>query len=140
MIPVPEVTDWQPLSENDSFLVVASDGVFERMTPMDVCKLLWDVPMDMDDSSLGEYIVNAAYKGGSTDNLSAIVIPLTKSHEKCEQGFCSFVKPGNLFMVLHSFILGISRFLRIERCSYLTIYIFEMYQSWRQTQRWSLLL
>lgn len=31
--------------------------------------------MDMDDSSLGEYIVNAAYKGGSTDNLSAIVIP-----------------------------------------------------------------
>lgn len=78
VIPTPEVTPWRPLSENDSYLVVASDGVFERMTTIDVCKLLRDVPMDMADSFLGEYLVNAAYNGGSWDNLSAIVIPLDR--------------------------------------------------------------
>ncbi|CAI8602923.1 unnamed protein product [Vicia faba] len=34
VISVPEVTDWQPLTANDSYLVAASDGVFENMDNM----------------------------------------------------------------------------------------------------------
>lgn len=35
--------DWQPLTANDGYLVVASDGVFEKMNVQDVCDLLWEV-------------------------------------------------------------------------------------------------
>ncbi|KAK9682286.1 hypothetical protein RND81_10G063000 [Saponaria officinalis] len=59
----PEVTDWQLLNVNDSYLVAASDGVFEEMDTQDVCDLLWEV--ENDDSSRG-----------SVDNMAAAVVPL----------------------------------------------------------------
>lgn len=31
VISAPEVTDWQPLTANDCYLVAASDGVFEKL-------------------------------------------------------------------------------------------------------------
>ncbi|KAG5006599.1 hypothetical protein JHK82_024542 [Glycine max] len=43
VIYAPEVIDWQPLTANDGYLVVASDGVFEKMNVQDVCDLLWEV-------------------------------------------------------------------------------------------------
>lgn len=68
---------------NDSYLVIASDGVFEGLTPQNVCDLLGegsDVPSKtfpcLPSYSLADCIVNTALRKGSTDNLSAIVVPL----------------------------------------------------------------
>lgn len=36
----PEISGWRNISENDRFLVLASDGIFERMSPQDVCNVL----------------------------------------------------------------------------------------------------
>uniref|UniRef100_A0A0E0F736 protein-serine/threonine phosphatase n=1 Tax=Oryza meridionalis TaxID=40149 RepID=A0A0E0F736_9ORYZ len=36
VIPTPELTEWQSLSANDTFLIASSDGVFEKMTMQDV--------------------------------------------------------------------------------------------------------
>lgn len=85
VISTPEVTDWQLLTANDSYLVVATDGIFENLTTQDVCDLLWDKKqrerMNSDStraitSSLANCIVKAAFESGSMDNLSAVVIPL----------------------------------------------------------------
>uniref|UniRef100_A0A5B7ATR6 PPM-type phosphatase domain-containing protein n=1 Tax=Davidia involucrata TaxID=16924 RepID=A0A5B7ATR6_DAVIN len=79
VIAVPEVLGWRPLTPNDSYLVIASDGVFESLTPGDVCDLLWDANIQENDISKNSsscYIVNTAFKKGSMDNLSAIVVPL----------------------------------------------------------------
>ncbi|KAJ7977340.1 Protein phosphatase 2C family protein [Quillaja saponaria] len=39
VISAPEVTDWQPLTANDSYLVAASDGVFEKLSLQEIVLL-----------------------------------------------------------------------------------------------------
>ncbi|KAK4492510.1 hypothetical protein RD792_003321 [Penstemon davidsonii] len=80
VVPDPEVTGWKHFTQENKYLVVASDGVFETLTPQDVCDLvhykasksssgnLWS------SYSLADWIIHSAFKTGSTDNLSAIVI------------------------------------------------------------------
>lgn len=85
VISAPEVTDWQPLTANDSYLVAASDGIFEKLSLQDVCDLLWEVQShgtlqsELSTSclySLADCIVNTAFEKGSLDNMAAIVVPL----------------------------------------------------------------
>ncbi|GAB2282328.1 hypothetical protein Dimus_016874 [Dionaea muscipula] len=85
VISAPEVSDWQPLTANDSYLIVASDGIFEKMSPQDVCDLLWEVQNNNPlrsllsstcSYSLAECIVNTAFERGSMDNMGAVVVPL----------------------------------------------------------------
>ncbi|XAR58577.1 Phosphoprotein phosphatase [Bertholletia excelsa] len=85
VISAPEVTDWQPLTSNDTYLVAASDGIFEKLSPQDVCDLLWEshshdiMASELVEScsySLAECIVKAALLQGSTDNLAAVIVPL----------------------------------------------------------------
>ncbi|KAI7992388.1 putative protein phosphatase 2C 51 [Camellia lanceoleosa] len=85
VISAPEVTDWQPLTSNDSYLVVASDGIFEKLSPQGVCDLLWEfhnngtVRSNLSAScsySLADCIVNSALEKGSIDNMAAVVVPL----------------------------------------------------------------
>ncbi|KAL5863951.1 hypothetical protein ACOSQ3_001465 [Xanthoceras sorbifolium] len=78
VIAVPELTGWRLLTVDDKYLMVASDGIFESLTPNDVRDhiLEWDSHDQGSSVSLAEFIVRSAYKKGSTDNLSAIVIPL----------------------------------------------------------------
>ncbi|XP_075640713.1 putative protein phosphatase 2C 51 [Castanea sativa] len=71
----PEVIGWQTPDANDRFLVVSSDGIFESMTPQDVCDLIHDSSSCSPLSSLAECIVNSAFEKGSVDNLSVIVVP-----------------------------------------------------------------
>ncbi|XP_057800960.1 uncharacterized protein LOC131016306 isoform X2 [Salvia miltiorrhiza] len=83
VISVPEVTDWQPLTGNDSYVIAATDGVFEKLNPQDICDILWE-PLSRFtvreklnsscSSSLADCIVNAAFEQGSMDNLAALVI------------------------------------------------------------------
>ncbi|KAL6214655.1 hypothetical protein ACLB2K_014087 [Fragaria x ananassa] len=84
----PELTDWQPLTVNDTYLVAASDGVFEKMSLQDVCDLLWEVrsfnPRRSDLSSscsysLADCIVDTAFEKGSRDNVAAVVVPLAST-------------------------------------------------------------
>lgn len=85
VISTPEVTDWQSLTDNDRYLVAASDGIFEKMTTQDVCDQLWDgqkrfsVKSDVrhpNIHSLVECIAEAASGKGTVDNMVAIVVPL----------------------------------------------------------------
>lgn len=76
VIPVPEVTGWQPLNADSKFLVVSTDGTFESLTAQDVCDLIHDSGSCSASSSLAECIVNTAFEKGSMDNLSVIVVPL----------------------------------------------------------------
>ncbi|XP_061338124.1 uncharacterized protein LOC133284991 isoform X2 [Gastrolobium bilobum] len=88
VISAPEVTDWQPLTANDSYLVAASDGVFEKMNMQDVCDLLWEVHCFSNmrsectcssSYSLADFIVNTSFTKGSMDNVAAVVVPLESS-------------------------------------------------------------
>ncbi|KZV22526.1 hypothetical protein F511_09048 [Dorcoceras hygrometricum] len=83
VISVPEVTDWQPLTANDSYVIAASDGVFEKLSPQDICDILWEplsqvtVPREPVSScsiSLADCIVNTAFERGSADNLAATTL------------------------------------------------------------------
>ncbi|XP_065861085.1 uncharacterized protein [Euphorbia lathyris] len=85
VISAPEVTDWQPVSKNDTYLVVASDGMFEKLNLQDVCDLLWEVHShgtersELSSScshSLAECLVNTAIERGSMDNVATVVVPL----------------------------------------------------------------
>ncbi|XP_059593788.1 uncharacterized protein LOC100263200 isoform X1 [Vitis vinifera] len=85
VIPTPEVTDWQPLTTNDSYLVAASDGIFEKLSSQEVCDLLWEVHVHPKmrsgfssscSYSLAECIVNTAFEKGSMDNMATVVVPL----------------------------------------------------------------
>ncbi|XP_075099673.1 uncharacterized protein LOC107820295 isoform X10 [Nicotiana tabacum] len=84
VISAPEVTDWQPLTANDSYLVAASDGVFEKLSSQDICDILWNLHADFTvrseltyscSYSLADCIVNAAFEKGSMDNMAAVVLP-----------------------------------------------------------------
>ncbi|EOX94656.1 Phosphatase 2C family protein isoform 8 [Theobroma cacao] len=85
----PEVTDWQSLTANDSYLVVGSDGVFEKLSLQDVCDLLWEVKAHgtmgsgLSSScslSLADCLVNTAFEKGSMDNMAATVVPLGSAY------------------------------------------------------------
>ncbi|XP_038717105.1 uncharacterized protein LOC120010391 isoform X2 [Tripterygium wilfordii] len=84
VISMPEVTDWQPLTINDSYAVAASDGVFEKLSLQDVCDVIWKVSHGTMRSglssscsySLADCIVNTAFEKGSMDNVAVVVVPL----------------------------------------------------------------
>ncbi|KAM1278863.1 hypothetical protein ACFX13_031816 [Malus domestica] len=88
VISAPELTDWQPLTVNDTYLVAASDGVFEKLSVQDVCDLLWEVQSydsgrseisSLCSYSLADCIVNTAFEKGSMDNVAAVVVPLVST-------------------------------------------------------------
>ncbi|CAA0828071.1 Protein phosphatase 2C family protein [Striga hermonthica] len=74
----PELTGWRPFTPENSFLIVTSDGVFETLAPENVCEIVHAIfessSEDITKSSLAEHIIRSAFRSGSTDNLSAIVI------------------------------------------------------------------
>ncbi|XP_050236552.1 uncharacterized protein LOC126686518 isoform X2 [Mercurialis annua] len=81
----PEVTDWRRLTTNDTYLVVASDGLFEKLSLQNVCDILWDVSShgimrsELSSScslSLAECLVNTAFEKGSLDNVATVIVPL----------------------------------------------------------------
>uniref|UniRef100_A0A7N0VI25 PPM-type phosphatase domain-containing protein n=1 Tax=Kalanchoe fedtschenkoi TaxID=63787 RepID=A0A7N0VI25_KALFE len=99
VISSPEITDWQQLTANDSYLVVASDGLFESLSTQDVCDLLWETEKHDNTQSqlsvvcsyaLADCLVNTAFSQGSTDNIATAVVPLRaptlspkSAEEKC---------------------------------------------------------
>lgn len=93
VIAEPEVTGWRRLSTEDWYVVIGSDGIFERMSPQDVCDNLHDghgkenktsIDSSSCPSSLADCIVHNAFSKGSGDNLSVIVIPLRQESPSLE--------------------------------------------------------
>ncbi|XP_073300289.1 probable protein phosphatase 2C 51 isoform X1 [Primulina huaijiensis] len=75
----PDVVGWRRFKPENRYLVLASDGIFEVFTPHDVCDLLHGKTLESSSevrspSSLADRISRSAFKAGSTDNLSVIVI------------------------------------------------------------------
>ncbi|KAM3373725.1 putative protein phosphatase 2C 51 isoform X1 [Capsicum galapagoense] len=96
VISEPEVTGWRRLSNEDWYVVIGSDGIFERLSPQDVCDILRgkhavenktsiDSSSCPSSSSLADCIVYNAFSKGSSDNLSVIVIPLRQESPSLEQ-------------------------------------------------------
>ncbi|XP_019264226.1 PREDICTED: probable protein phosphatase 2C 51 isoform X5 [Nicotiana attenuata] len=90
-----EVTGWRRLTTEDCYLVIGSDGIFERMSPQDVCDILHgghakenetsiDTSLCPSSSSLADCIVQNAFSKGSSDNLSVIVIPMRQDPPSLE--------------------------------------------------------
>lgn len=97
------MTDWQPINANDIYLVVASDGIFESLEPQSVCDLLLTAHSKEQDElkpsslcssvfSLADCIVHRAFKKGSKDNLSAVVLSLPSSGFYLEKPEREYVK------------------------------------------------
>ncbi|XP_071920281.1 probable protein phosphatase 2C 51 isoform X2 [Coffea arabica] len=92
VIAEPEVIGWQTLTTDNSFLVIGSDGIFEGLTPANVCAILHNNACKpgttessgssscLAPSALANRIVNNAYENGSHDNISVIVIPLESAY------------------------------------------------------------
>ncbi|KAI3668122.1 hypothetical protein L6452_43199 [Arctium lappa] len=89
VIAEPEIMGWRWITVKDMYLMVASDGVFESLTSETVCQLIKDADVEENTtpncrfpflplSSLAYWVVKTALERGSTDNLSAIVVPLAK--------------------------------------------------------------
>ncbi|CAL4980383.1 unnamed protein product [Urochloa decumbens] len=85
VISTPELTGWQFLSENDTFLVASSDGIFEKMTMQDVCDLMLHAKLHVNQdlgssaitqNNLADYVLRVALQKGTTDNVAAVVVPL----------------------------------------------------------------
>ncbi|CAI9107759.1 OLC1v1007201C5 [Oldenlandia corymbosa var. corymbosa] len=85
VVSLPEVNDWKPLSVNDSYLVAATDGVFEHLNPQEICDIFWEIHMESNSSlevtdslsySLADRVVDTAFSKGSVDNLAAVVLPV----------------------------------------------------------------
>ncbi|PKA48805.1 Putative protein phosphatase 2C 76 [Apostasia shenzhenica] len=122
VIPVPEVTDWQYLTKNDSFLVAASDGIFEKMTTQEVCDVLWDEKSTFSsplwcvhDLSCADCIVNNAFDRGSMDNLAAVVVPLESGciFQHLMQGHHEGDEIGTSLISSHYYKKMISKFDRL---------------------------
>ncbi|CAL4987177.1 unnamed protein product [Urochloa decumbens] len=85
VISTPELTGWRFLSENDTFLVASSDGIFEKMTMQDVCDLMLHAKLHVNQdlgssaitqNNLADYVLRVALQKGTTDNVAAVVVPL----------------------------------------------------------------
>lgn len=76
IIAIPEVTDWLNLTSKDEYLVVASDGIFESLSPQKVCDFLYEAGDHSDLTLLAQQIVQKAFLEGSKDNLSVVLVPL----------------------------------------------------------------
>ncbi|KQJ88071.1 uncharacterized protein LOC100827416 isoform X2 [Brachypodium distachyon] len=88
VISTPELTGWQLLSANDSFLIASSDGVFEKMTMQDVCDMMLHAKLGVNQGfetsvvaqqNLADYIVHLALQKGTTDNVATVVVPLVSA-------------------------------------------------------------
>lgn len=90
VIAEPEIIGWRWITAKDLYLMVASDGVFESLTSETVCQLVKDEDVEenatpygrfpfLPSPSLAYWVVKTALERGSTDNLSAIVVPLAKA-------------------------------------------------------------
>ncbi|KAJ4842831.1 hypothetical protein Tsubulata_033651 [Turnera subulata] len=94
IIPVPEVT-FTTRTEEDEFLILASDGLWDVMTNDEVCEVArrvlrrWRRTMISDDISpaqaVADNLTEIAFGRNSSDNISIIVVDLKKRKQQVRQ-------------------------------------------------------
>ncbi|KAH7283911.1 hypothetical protein KP509_34G030700 [Ceratopteris richardii] len=77
VISEPEFSDWHRISRNDKFLVLASDGVFEKMSAELVCNVLHALEAGLDLASIMELLevnnnVAIALPGANSPDVASI--------------------------------------------------------------------
>ena len=83
VIAVPDIT-YLKIEKHHDFVIIASDGVYDRMTSEEVASLIWDLFNTQEKlgnihevCQMGsERIIRAAMQRGTSDNVSAIMIAL----------------------------------------------------------------
>ena len=71
--------------DDDIFIVIASDGVWDTLTESDVCNICID-NKNLNVDELGKLIIKSSLEKGSEDNISCIVIQVN-SFENVWLGF-----------------------------------------------------
>lgn len=122
----PEITDWQQLTSNDSYLVVASDGLFESLSTQDVCDLLWETEQHDNGQSqlsvlcsyaLADCLVNTAFDQGSRDNIATAVVPLRAPIRSQKSAEVKFTFSGKGLSAADNLALGYGQ--PCKSCCYL---------------------
>eukprot|EP00250_Pteridium_aquilinum_P021466 c25134_g1_i2 orf=1085-2527(-) len=52
VISEPELSGWHQISDDDKFLILASDGIFEKLSPQEVCNVLHALGLEQDLTSI----------------------------------------------------------------------------------------
>jgi protein phosphatase PTC2/3 len=87
VIAVPDITTFKISQDQHDFIVIGSDGIFDRMTSEEVTSLVWDQCTVIQDQhpkptihevcgKSVDRILRAAMSRGTSDNVSAIMIAL----------------------------------------------------------------
>merc|ERR1711916_381188 len=73
-IAVPHVES-RELSEDDTFLILACDGLWDVLTPEDAVRMVKDhMDQGMDPQAIAETMTDWAYANGSTDNITVLLV------------------------------------------------------------------
>merc|ERR1711937_674397 len=72
-----------PLTEKDPFIVLATDGVWDKLSNQEVVDLVCSHPDDPEEAS--KKIVRTAHQKGSEDNLTAMVLQFGSSDKNAEE-------------------------------------------------------
>ena len=74
-----------PLTQSDFFVVLATDGILDVLSDQEIVDLAG--PHAHDPVEASKMIVRTAYKKGSEDNLTAMVVQFAWADEQCEALF-----------------------------------------------------
>jgi len=68
-----------PLEEEDQFLVLACDGLFDVMVHQEVVDFVLErFERNLDTTQSSKELVEAAYEKGSTDNITVLIVDLRR--------------------------------------------------------------
>lgn len=74
LIAIPHVES-RELSEDDTFLILACDGLWDVLTPEDAVRMVKDhMDQGMDPQAIAETMTDWAYANGSTDNITVLLV------------------------------------------------------------------
>lgn len=99
VLPEIDMSDWQPLTGNDRFLVIASRSIINKVSPTEVCNALLHSDHECHSDNQSSVISSAkcvalmALERGSLDNLSNIVVPLNFRKSNLVHGLSSLFSP-----------------------------------------------
>jgi protein phosphatase 1K len=72
----PEMSGWFPITEQDKFLVLASDGIFDKLTPQEVCNVIHGLASNRD---IQEVMEDFLKQDGSVGVMS-LPLPASTDH------------------------------------------------------------
>jgi protein phosphatase 2C len=112
VIAVPEIT-FQPRSEDDDCLILASDGLWDVVSNKEACDIAYRLlrrhrrnglagdGTQIPAQAVAEYLVNLAYRKQSSDNISVVVVDLkVRSRHRPRSLGCASLTTKSLHMLI----------------------------------------